>query len=51
MTVDSDDAEAMFAAAAAAAIATARRGDGPTLLEAKTFRFMGHFFGDDSLRP
>jgi pyruvate dehydrogenase E1 component alpha subunit len=28
------------------AIARARRGDGPTLLECKTYRFMGHFVGD-----
>jgi TPP-dependent pyruvate/acetoin dehydrogenase alpha subunit len=47
VTVDGDDASAMFNAAAAA-VGAARRGEGPTLLEAKTFRFMGHFFGDDS---
>lgn len=47
VTVDGDDPEAMFGAAAEA-IAFARTGSGPTLLEAKTFRFMGHFFGDDS---
>jgi pyruvate dehydrogenase E1 component alpha subunit len=29
-----------------AAIDRARRGDGPTLVEAKTFRFEGHNFGD-----
>src|SRR5512134_889671 len=28
------------------AIARARRGEGPTLLECKTYRFMGHFVGD-----
>ena len=28
------------------AIALARRGEGPTLLECKTYRFMGHFVGD-----
>lgn len=28
------------------AIARARRGDGPTLLECKTYRFMGHYVGD-----
>jgi pyruvate dehydrogenase E1 component alpha subunit len=28
------------------AIARARKGDGPTLIEAKTFRFHGHIFGD-----
>jgi pyruvate dehydrogenase E1 component alpha subunit len=31
---------------AAAAIARARAGEGPTLLECKTYRFMGHFVGD-----
>lgn len=46
VTVDGDDPEAMFGAAADA-IEFARGGNGPTLLEAKTFRFMGHFFGDD----
>jgi TPP-dependent pyruvate/acetoin dehydrogenase alpha subunit len=47
LTVDGDDPEAMFEAAAKA-IDGARAGNGPILLEAKTFRFMGHFFGDDS---
>jgi pyruvate dehydrogenase E1 component alpha subunit len=28
------------------AVARARRGDGPTLLECVTFRFRGHYFGD-----
>jgi acetoin:2,6-dichlorophenolindophenol oxidoreductase subunit alpha len=28
------------------AVARARRGEGPTLLECKTYRFMGHFVGD-----
>lgn len=46
VTVDGDDPAAMYAAAAEA-VASARSGGGPTLLEAKTFRFMGHFFGDD----
>lgn len=46
VTVDGNNPEAMFTAAAEA-VARARAGDGPTLLEAKTFRFMGHFFGDD----
>jgi TPP-dependent pyruvate/acetoin dehydrogenase alpha subunit len=32
--------------AARAAVARARAGEGPTLLEVKTFRFMGHFEGD-----
>jgi pyruvate dehydrogenase E1 component alpha subunit len=32
--------------AAGEAVARARAGEGPTLLEATTFRFMGHYFGD-----
>jgi pyruvate dehydrogenase E1 component alpha subunit len=32
--------------AAAAAVHRARAGDGPTLVEAMTFRFFGHVFGD-----
>ncbi|OBH11767.1 pyruvate dehydrogenase [Mycobacterium sp. E342] len=44
--VDGNDPDTMFAVAAEAT-ARARAGGGPTLLEAKTFRFMGHFFGDD----
>lgn len=31
---------------AGAAIARARRGDGPTLLECKTYRYYGHYVGD-----
>jgi acetoin:2,6-dichlorophenolindophenol oxidoreductase subunit alpha len=46
VTVNGNDPEKMYATAAEA-IASARAGNGPTLLEAKTFRFMGHFFGDD----
>jgi pyruvate dehydrogenase E1 component alpha subunit len=33
-------------AAAGTAISRARAGEGPTLLEVKTYRFMGHFEGD-----
>jgi TPP-dependent pyruvate/acetoin dehydrogenase alpha subunit len=33
-------------AKAAEAIARARRGDGPTLLECKTYRYFGHYVGD-----
>jgi TPP-dependent pyruvate/acetoin dehydrogenase alpha subunit len=44
--VDGNDPVAMYAAADEA-IARARRGDGPTLIEAMTFRFFGHVFGDD----
>jgi TPP-dependent pyruvate/acetoin dehydrogenase alpha subunit len=43
--VDGLDALAMFAAAGEA-IDRARRGDGPTLIEAKTYRFYGHEEGD-----
>jgi pyruvate dehydrogenase E1 component alpha subunit len=45
VTVDGNDAEAMWCAAGEA-VERARTGGGPTLLEAKTFRFMGHYFGD-----
>lgn len=45
-TVDGNDPVAMYAAASTA-ITRAREGEGPTLLECKTFRFMGHVFGDD----
>lgn len=44
--VDGNDAEEMFDAASEA-IDKARAGEGPTLLEAETFRFRGHNFGDD----
>jgi acetoin:2,6-dichlorophenolindophenol oxidoreductase subunit alpha len=45
-TVDGNDPWAMYAAAAVA-IDRARAGEGPTLLECKTFRFLGHVLGDD----
>jgi pyruvate dehydrogenase E1 component alpha subunit len=45
VTVDGNDAQAMYQAAHEA-VARARAGEGPTLLEAVTFRFMGHFVGD-----
>ena len=45
-TVDGNDPFDMYAHAHAA-IERARNGEGPTLLECKTFRFMGHVFGDD----
>ena len=32
--------------AVSAAVARAREGDGPTLVEAKTYRFLGHYIGD-----
>ncbi len=45
ITVDGNDPLAVFAAAKTA-IERARAGDGPTLLEATTFRFNGHVLGD-----
>lgn len=43
--VDGNDVEAMYAAVEAAA-RHARAGDGPTYLEAKTYRLWGHMMGD-----
>jgi len=45
ITVDGNDATAMWQASRAAVL-RARQGGGPTLIEAKTFRFEGHNFGD-----
>jgi len=45
VTVDGNDARAMCLASREA-VERARSGGGPTLLEAVTFRFMGHYFGD-----
>jgi pyruvate dehydrogenase E1 component alpha subunit len=45
VTVSGNDPQAMYEASRAA-VERARNGEGPTLLEAKTFRFMGHYFGD-----
>ena len=45
VTVDGNDPFEMYAAANAA-IDRARAGEGPTLIEAMTFRFFGHVFGD-----
>jgi pyruvate dehydrogenase E1 component alpha subunit len=45
--VDGNDAIAMWQASGVA-VARARAGEGPTLLDAKTFRFRGHLLGDDS---
>ena len=44
--VDGNDPWAMYAAAKEA-VDRARAGEGPTLIEAMTFRFHGHVFGDD----
>lgn len=46
--VDGNDVLAVHEAAAAA-LARARAGDGPTLLECKTYRHLGHFVGDPAL--
>ncbi|HKT76517.1 MAG TPA: thiamine pyrophosphate-dependent dehydrogenase E1 component subunit alpha [Sphingobium sp.] len=46
VTVNGNDPFEMYAAAHAA-INRARDGEGPTLIEAMTFRFHGHVFGDD----
>lgn len=43
--VDGNDPIAMYSAAAEA-VARARAGEGPTLIEAMTYRFHGHVFGD-----
>jgi acetoin:2,6-dichlorophenolindophenol oxidoreductase subunit alpha len=49
--VDRNDAVAVFEAAGKA-IERARRGEGPTLLEVKTDRYLGHFQGDpETYRP
>jgi pyruvate dehydrogenase E1 component alpha subunit len=45
VTVDGNDPVLMYEAAQEA-VARARAGDGPTLIEAMTYRFMGHFYGD-----
>ncbi|MCR4426926.1 MAG: thiamine pyrophosphate-dependent dehydrogenase E1 component subunit alpha [Firmicutes bacterium] len=45
VTVDGNDAEQVYVAARDA-VARARAGGGPTLLEAKTYRIKGHFVGD-----
>lgn len=45
VVVDGNDVEAVLRATGAAA-ARARQGDGPTLVEAQTYRFSGHMYGD-----
>jgi acetoin:2,6-dichlorophenolindophenol oxidoreductase subunit alpha len=45
VTIDGNDPLAVYAASREA-VARARAGEGPTLIEAKTFRFHGHVFGD-----
>jgi acetoin:2,6-dichlorophenolindophenol oxidoreductase subunit alpha len=48
VTVDGNDAGAVFEAATNA-VARARSGGGPTLLEAKTYRWRGHYEGDPQM--
>jgi acetoin:2,6-dichlorophenolindophenol oxidoreductase subunit alpha len=45
VTVDGNDPVAVYEAAKSA-VERARGGAGPTLIEARTFRFFGHVFGD-----
>ena len=45
VTIDGMDIFAVYEAAGEA-IARARRGEGPSLIECKTFRYYGHFEGD-----
>jgi acetoin:2,6-dichlorophenolindophenol oxidoreductase subunit alpha len=45
-TVDGNDPDDMYAHFTVA-VERARAGEGPTLLECKTFRFLGHVMGDD----
>jgi acetoin:2,6-dichlorophenolindophenol oxidoreductase subunit alpha len=45
VTVEGSDAIAVYEAARHA-VGRARSGEGPTLLEVRTYRFMGHFEGD-----
>jgi len=45
VTVDGMDPAAVYETAGEA-IERARRGEGPTLIEAKTMRFLGHYVGD-----
>jgi pyruvate dehydrogenase E1 component alpha subunit len=48
VTVDGLDLVAVYEAARQA-IGAARRGDGPSLVEAKTWRYFGHFEGDQQV--
>jgi pyruvate dehydrogenase E1 component alpha subunit len=48
VTVDGNDAVAVYEAAGEA-VARARRGEGPSLLECKTWRHNGHFEGDPAI--
>jgi TPP-dependent pyruvate/acetoin dehydrogenase alpha subunit len=46
--VDGQDVEAVHAASSEA-VARARSGDGPTLIESATYRWWGHFYGEEAL--
>ncbi|HWR38437.1 MAG TPA: thiamine pyrophosphate-dependent dehydrogenase E1 component subunit alpha [Patescibacteria group bacterium] len=48
VTVDGNDVIAVYEAAAEA-VARARKGDGPSLVECKTWRWRGHFEGDPAV--
>jgi TPP-dependent pyruvate/acetoin dehydrogenase alpha subunit len=48
VTVDGNDVEVVYQAALDA-VARARRGEGPTLLECMTYRWHGHFHGEEAL--
>lgn len=45
ISVDGQDVLAVYEAVSRA-VSRARRGEGPTVIEAKTYRFEGHFMGD-----
>jgi acetoin:2,6-dichlorophenolindophenol oxidoreductase subunit alpha len=47
--VDGQDVFAVYAEAGRA-VERARAGQGPSFIECKTYRYYGHFFGDDPLR-
>jgi TPP-dependent pyruvate/acetoin dehydrogenase alpha subunit len=47
LSVDGNHVDDVFAVASDA-VARARAGDGPTLIECKTYRIRGHFEGDDA---
>jgi TPP-dependent pyruvate/acetoin dehydrogenase alpha subunit len=48
IAVDGNDVMAVYEAASEA-VARARKGQGPTLIECKTYRHRGHFEGDPSV--
>jgi pyruvate dehydrogenase E1 component alpha subunit len=48
VTVDGQDVMEMYEVAGEA-VARARRGEGPTLIEAQTYRYFGHYGADNPL--